>query len=251
VRTLPADKIFHVPGLSFDGISGVTPIQASKETFGHALAAQEFSSRFFSGDATPNGTLEHPGQMSDKAYERFQKSIKEGQSGLKGHHRLMLLEEGMKYAKMSMSPEDSQLLDTTKYSANQICGLFGVPPHMVGLLDRATFTNIEHQGQEFLTNCIYPWTKKWEEAINLRLVMEYERKKFYAEFVSDGYLRGDIAARTTYYSTALQNGWLSVNDIRRKENMNPVPGGDKYFRQLNLTALDAPNNDSGGKPDEN
>ena len=250
IRRLPAEKIYHVPGLSFNGISGTTPIQKARETFGNALAAQEYGSRFFSGDATPNGVAVHPGVMGDKAYKRLKESLQEGRKGLKGQHRIMLLEEAVQYTKVGLSPEDAQLLDSQKFSSNQICGMFRVPPHMVGIMDRATFSNIEQQSLEFMTGCIYPWTKKWEEAINLRLLMEAERGKFYAEFVSDGYLRGDIAARTVYYSTGLQNGWLSVNDIRRKENMNPVPGGDKYFRQLNLTALDSPQVNIGGKVNE-
>ena len=247
-QRLPAEKIFHVPGLSFNGISGTTPIQKSRESFGQALAAQEYGSRYFKNDANPGGVLKHPQSLSDEAFKRLKKTISENHEGLSNKHRFMLLEEGMSWEKVGLSPQDSQMLETTKYSGTQISGMFRVPPHMVGLLDRATFSNIEQQSIEFLTGGIYPWTKKWEEAIGLRLFMDFERPEYYAEFISDGYLRGDIAARTSYYSTGIQNGWLSVNDIRRKENMNPVAGGDKYFRQLNLTALDAPN---GGIVNEN
>ena len=235
--TFPKEKILHIRGLSMDGIMGVSPITYARETIGLGLAAQEYASRFFSGDGVPNGVAEHPGQMSDKAYTRFQESLKVGRSGVKGAHRLMLLEEGMKYAKVSLSPEDAQLLESRKFSVEEIARIYRLPLHKIQNMDKATFSNIEQQAIEFVTDSIRPWLVRIEQEINMKLLSEADKGTYFTEFLVEGLLRGDIKSRYEAYNIARNGGWMSANDIRRLENMNDIKNGDVYLVPLNMTPV--------------
>jgi hypothetical protein len=137
-------------------------------------------------------------------------------------------------------PEDAQFLETRKFTRSEIAGIYLVPPHKIGDLEHATFSNIEHQSLDFVVNTLRPWLVRWEQAISARLIGEVERKSIFAEFNVDGLLRGDIQSRYQAYSVARNWGWLSRNDIRRMENMNMIEGGDDYLTPLNMTTLGAP-----------
>lgn len=235
------DQIFHLKGLSFDGITGVSPIGQAREAVGLALATEEYGAKFFGNGARPGGVLEHPGTLKDP--EKLRESWNKVYQGTKNSHRVAVLEEGMKYHSIGIAPEDAQFLQTRKYQVNEICRIFRVPPHLVGDLERATFSNIEHQSIEFVQHTIRPWLVRWEQEISRSLLNDSERLLYYARFNVDGLLRGDFATRTQGYATARQNGWMSVNDIRKLEDMNPLTdeqGGNAYLVNGNMIPITQP-----------
>lgn len=241
------EQIFHVVGLGYDGIKGISPIDQAKEAVGLALATEEYGARFFGNGARPGGVLEHPGAVKDP--EKLRESWNKVYQGAKNSNKIAVLEEGMKYHEIGMSPEQSQFLETRKYQLNEICRIFRVPPHLVGDLERSTFSNIEHQSIEFVTHTIRPWLVRWEQAIYRSLLNEQERQLYFAKFNVDGLLRGDFATRMQGYATARQNGWMSVNEIRELENLNPIPpdkGGDDYLINGNMVGANQQNTGQGG-----
>lgn len=238
-RLLRAQEVMHIRGLSPDGIIGYNPIQLARQAIGLALATEEYGARFFGNGARATTVLEHPGKLSDTAYTRLQRSWEARHMGLENAHRVAILEEGMKVEQIGMAPEDAQFLQTRKFQKGEIASLFRIPPHMAGDLDKATFGNIEHMGIEFVVYTMRPWLVRWEQAIARDLLTEEERSRYFAEFLLDALLRGDMASRYQAYSIGRQNGWLSANDIRGFENLNPVPGGDVYLIPLNMVPADA------------
>lgn len=246
-RVLPASQVLHIPGLSFNGLVGHSPIAMAREAIGLGLAAQEFGARFFSNGAQIGGVLEHPGSLSDKAQENLRRSFEETHQGLSRAHRLMILEEGMKYAQTAIPPQDAQFLETRKFQVTEIARFFRVPPHMLADLERATFSNIEQQSIEFVTHTIRPWLVRWEQALKLKLITN---KQFFPEFLVDGLLRGDVKSRYEAYAIARQNGWMNVDEIREKENLNPLPDGQgkTYLVPLNMVPADQAGQGDGQAP---
>lgn len=233
-KVLSDYQVLHVPGFGYDGVSGRSMISLAREAIGLGLAAERYGGSVFGNGVVPGGVLEHPGQLSDEAYRRLQESWSGRHQGLANAQRLAILEEGMKYDKVGIPPEDAQFLETRRFQRSEIAGIFRVPLHMIGDLERATFSNIEQQSTEFLTNSLAPWLRRWEQRVARSLLVGRERERFYAEFLVDALLRGDTATRYAAYATGRQWGWLSVNDIRARENMNPVDGGDEYLVPLNM-----------------
>lgn len=231
---LPAERILHIHGLGYDGLVGYSPIHMARQAIGLAMATEEFGARFFKNDATPGGVLEHPGELSDSAHKRLQESWEEKHSGLEKSHRLAILEEGMKFKDIGIPPEDAQFLQTRKFQVIEIARMYRVPPHMIMDLERGTFSNIEHQSIEFVVHTIRPWLVRWEQRIKQDIFLPGERDTYFAEFLVDGLLRGDIKSRYEAYSIGRQNGWLSANDVRELENQNPIDGGDVYLIPLNM-----------------
>lgn len=245
---LKQEEVLHIPGLGFDGIKGYSPIHMAREAIGLALATEEFGSRFFANGARPGGVLEHPGVVKDP--EKLRKSWEEVYKGVKNSHKIAVLEEGMKYHEIGIPPEDAQFLETRKFQLNEICRIFRVPPHLVGDLERATFSNIEHQSIEFVVHTVRPWLVRWEQAITKCLLREGERKIYFPKFTVDGLLRGDFKARMEGYAIGRQNGWLSANDIRELEDMNPIPeeqGGDIYLVNGNMIPAKSAGEKKGGE----
>lgn len=228
--TLTDDQVLHVPGLSFDGLSGNSPITQARQSLGLAVAAEEFGARLFSNGIQLGGVLEAPGPLTDKAYLRLQAAM-ESRRGLSQAHREMILEEGLKWHQAAINPEDAQFLETRKFQRTEIAALFRVPPHMVGDLERASFSNIEQQSLDFEKHTMRTWIVRWEQEINRKLFPE---RDFFAKFSVDGLLRGDIKTRYDAYAVGRTNGWLSANDVRLLEDMNPIDGGDKYLVPLNM-----------------
>lgn len=237
-RVFSADRILHIHGLGFDGIQGYSPIQLARQAVGLGLATEEFGARFFGNDARPGMVLQHPGKLGDEAHKRLQKSWQTSHGGLDKSHRVAILEEGLTIKEIGIPPEDAQFLQTRKFQIAEIARLYRIPPHMLADLDRATFSNIEHQSLEFVIHSLRPWLVRWEQAIQHKLFTENERRQYFAEFLVDGLLRGDIKSRYEAYSIGRQNGWLSANDVRELENMNPVDGGDVYLVPLNMIPAD-------------
>ena len=235
---LPGDEVLHIPGLGFDGLVGYSPIAMAKNAVGMAMATEEYGASFFANGAAPGGVLEHPGVVKDP--QRVKDSWNSAYQGSNKAHKIAVLEEGMKYQTIGISPEQAQFLETRKFQINEIARIFRVPPHMVGDLEKSSFSNIEQQSLEFVKYTLDPWVVRWEQALQQALILPSEKGDYFVRFNLDGLLRGDYASRMTGYSTARQNGWMSTNDIRELENMNRIPaeeGGDLYLVNGNMTKL--------------
>lgn len=237
VRLQPAD-VLHIPGLGFDGVVGYSPIAMAKNAIGLSIATEEYGSKFFANGATPSGILEYPGTVKDP--ERVRESWNAGFGGSANAHKVAVLEEGMKYTPISISPNEAQFLETRKFQIDEIARIFRVPPHMVGDLDKSSFSNIEQQSLEFVKYTLDPWVMRWEQSITRRLFSPEEKRKYFVKFNVDGLLRGDYESRMRGYATARQNGWMSANDIRELENLDRIPpeaGGDLYLINGNMLPL--------------
>ena len=233
----PAD-VLHIPGLGFDGLVGYSPIAMAKNAIGLAIATEEFGAKFFANGATPGGILEHPGTVKDP--ERVRESWNNAFGGSGNAGKTAILEEGMKYTPISISPNEAQFLETRKFQINEIARIFRVPPHMVGDLEKSSFSNIEQQSLEFVKYTLDPWVVRWEQSIQRRLLNPEEKNGYFVKFNVEGLLRGDYASRMQGYSTARQNGWMSANDIRELEDLDRIPaedGGDLYLVNGNMLPL--------------
>lgn len=232
-----SDKdIIHVPGLSFDGEKGYSPIAIMAESMGLGLAAQKFGSRFFGSGANMDGVLEVPGKLSDQAFDRLRTSWNERYKGLSKSHNTAILEGGAKYQRIGIPPEDAQFLQTRKFQVAEVARMYGVQPHLLMDLDRATHNNIEHQGIEFVMFTLTPWIRRWEKEINRKLLRNY--KDMFVEFNITALLRGDSKARSDYYRTMFSIGAMNPNRIRQLENEPPYEGGDQYFAQGAYTKVE-------------
>jgi HK97 family phage portal protein len=234
---LQSFQVLHIPGFGFDGILGYDPLTMHREALGLTKATEEFGARFFGSGASMSGTLTRPvgaQRLSENSLKMLRESFSKMHSGLSNTHRVAILEDGMTYTSIGVPPENAQFLETRKFQRGEIASIFHVPPHMIGDLEHATFTNIEHQGIEFVTYCLGPWLRAWESEIHRKLIAPTEKRSLFAEFLVDGLLRGDTQARYQAYSVGRQWGWLSANDVRERENMNPVEGGDSYMVPLNM-----------------
>lgn len=240
---LPKERVLHITGLGFNGITGLSPIAMAREAIGLSLAAEEFGARFFGNGAKPGGVLEHPGKLSKEALEKLRTSWNQMHQGLSNQHRIAILEEGMTYKQIGIPPEDAQFLQTRKFQIEEIARIFRVPLHLIQNLEHATFSNIEHQSIDFVVHTIRPWIVRWEQAINWKLFGS--STKFFAEFNVDGLLRGDIKSRYEAYAIARQWGFMSVNEIRALENLNSIPNGDIYLQPLNM--VEAGKQEGGGE----
>ncbi len=237
VRLKPTD-VLHIPGLGFDGLVGYSPIAMAKNAIGMAIACEEYGAKFFANGATPGGLLEYPGTVKDP--EKVRESWNKGFGGSSNSNKVAILEEGMKYTPISISPNEAQFLETRKFQINEIARIFRVPPHMVGDLEKSSFSNIEQQSLEFVKYTLEPWLIRWEQAMARVLISPNDKAAFFIKFNVDGLLRGDYASRMSGYATARQNGWMSANDIRELENLDRIPaedGGDLYLINGNMTKL--------------
>ena len=235
---LSPHEVLHIPGLGFDGIIGYSPIAMAKNAVGMAIACEEYGAKFFANGAAPGGVLEHPGIVKDP--ERVRQSWNSVYQGSGNSHKVAVLEEGMKYTPIGISPEQAQFLETRKFQINEIARIFRVPPHMVGDLEKSSFSNIEQQSMEFVKYTLDPWVVRWEQTINRMLFSSEEKKSYFVKFNVDGLLRGDYQSRMNGYATARQNGWMSSNDIRELENLDKIPtelGGDLYLINGSMTKL--------------
>jgi HK97 family phage portal protein len=233
-RDLPPYRMLHVMGLGTDGMKGLSPIRLHAETIGVSIAATAFGGAFFGQGANVGGIVEHPGKLTIDGSTRLGNSLNAKYAGLGNAHRLILLEEGMKYTKVGIPPEEAQFIETLQFHIEDIARIFGVQLHKIGHLLRATNNNIEHQGIEFVTDTMLPWSVNWE--------MEYDRKLlkpgYYTKHSMEGLLRGDSAARAAFYRELSYISAISPNEIREKEDMNPYEGGDRYYVQANMVPAD-------------
>ena len=238
VRLKPSD-VLHVPGLGFDGLVGYSPIAMAKNAIGLAIAAEEYGSKFYANGAAPSGVLEHPGTLKDPG--KVRDSWSETFGGSANSHKIAVLEEGMKYTPISINPNEAQFLETRKFQINEIARIFRVPPHMVGDLEKSSFSNIEQQSLEFVKYTLDPWVSRWEQSMIRSLFSKEEKTNYFIKFNVDGLLRGDYESRMNGYAIGRQNGWMSANDIRELENLDRIPeekGGDLYLVNGNMTKLE-------------
>lgn len=237
VYLMPED-VLHVPGLGFDGLVGYSPIAMARNSIGMALACEEYGAKFFANGASPSGVLEHPGTIKD--ISRLRESWNSVYGGSKNAGKLAILEEGMHYAPISISPNEAQFLETRKFQVDEIARIFHVPPHMIGDLERSTFSNIEQQSLEFVKYTLNPWVCRWEQALTRALLSPREKREYFIKFNVDGLLRGDYQSRMNGYAVGRQNGWMSANDIRELENLDRIPaeqGGDLYLVNGNMIRM--------------
>ena len=259
-RTLKRSEILHVKGLTINGWLGISPIAYARESIGLSLATEKFGGQLFRNGAKMGGVLEHPGKLSDEAYNRVKNSFDAASSG-ENAHKTALLEEGMKFSKVSMNANDAQFLETRKYQRGEIAGIFRVPPHLIMDLERATFSNIEHMSLEFVQYSLMPWLTRIEKAIRRDVFSDQDKKTHTIKFNVAALLRGDAASRSAYYASGITNGWLTRNEARAMEYLNPLDGLDVPLMPLNLTdgseppaepaedlAEQAPNTPTGAKP---
>lgn len=235
---LKAEDVLHIPGLGFDGLIGYSPIAMAKNAVGMTLACEEYGASFFANGANPGGVLEHPGVLKDPS--KVRESWNSVYRGVSNAHKIAVLEEGMKYQQIGIPPEEAQFLETRKFQINEIARLYRIPPHMVGDLDKSSFSNIEQQSLEFVKYTLDPWVIRWEQSLQRSLLLPGEKGKYFIKLNVDGLLRGDYQSRMNGYAVGRQNGWLSANDIREMENMNPIPdeeGGNLYLINGAMTKL--------------
>ena len=222
------DSILRVDGLTLDGVQPVSVITYARESMGIGLAAEQYAGRVFSQDARPRGVVEVAGKLSKEGAALLADQWQQTYGGLSNAHKVAVLVEGAKFAPISVTPDDAQMLSSREFSVEDVCRWFGVPPHMVGSTAKVTSwgSGIEQLSIGFVTYTLLPWLKRWEQSIRRDLIFDKER--YFAEHVLDGLLRGDQESRYRAYAIGRQGGWLSANDVRRLENMNTIPSGDKY-----------------------
>lgn len=233
---LGPQNILHLRGLGSNGVTGFSPIALARQALGLAIAAQEYGARLFRNDTRPGGVLEHPGKLNDVAFKRLRESIEKQHQGLSNAHRMMILEEGMKWSQIGINPDDAQFLESRKFSVTEIARLFNIPPHFLRDLDRATFSNIEQQSTEFVIYSLRPWCVRLEQRFNVELLSQQDRVTNFVKFNVEGLLRGDTASRYNAYHVAKQDGWLNADEIRELEDLNPIPGGkgEDYWQPVNM-----------------
>lgn len=245
---LPADKgqagqeqiiknefILHIHGLSPNGLVGYDQVQLGKEAIGLGLAVEEFGNRFFGNGGNVSGVLEHPLELGEEGRKNLRQSFEETNSGLTNAHRLLILEEGLKYEQMGIAPDAAQFLETRKFNVNDIARLLRLPPHMLGDMSGSTNNNIEQQSLEFVKYSILPWVVRIEQTFWWKLLSEKDKRSFFAEFSLDGLLRGDLLSRTQALHIQRMDGIISANEWREIENMNAQEGdqGDVYYVPVN------------------
>ena len=227
-------EMLHFVGLSFNGLTGKSPLAVAREAVAIGLSAQEYGARFYSNGANTGGVITAPGRLNTEVIKRLKDSWNRANSGNSNAHGTAILEEGMKYEKIGLDPEAAQFLQSRKFQVNEIARIFRIPPsYLADLENSSTRANTEQQAIQFVRDCITPYVRRMEVELNRKLFREDE-PNLYAYFTMEGLMRGDQKARYEAYATARQWGWLSVNDIRDLENLNPVEGGDIYLQPLNM-----------------
>lgn len=238
--TVPSEDMLHIRGNSLDGIVGMSPIAWQRETIGHAIAAEKYGAAFFGNGAAPQGALTVPNTIGKEAADKLRADWKARFQGPENAHNLAIFDGGFDWKQIGMNNVDAQFVEERKWQNAEIYRIYRMPPHRVQDLERATNNNIEHQGLEYVEGCLMSIFERWCQALYRDLLLESEQAEYYFEFLPDALLKGDITARYTAYVQAFQNGWMSENDIRDRENMNRIKDGDKYYRPMNLQPIDMP-----------
>jgi len=235
---LDSSDVLHFKTITDDGVTGLSPIDQCAKALNWGVSLEEFGSTFFSNGAKPSSILQTDKALSDTALQRLKSSFNNNYAKLKNSNSTIVLEEGLTFKPISISPEQAQFLSSRQFSIEEVARIFNVPPHMLKDLSKSSFNNIEMQSQEFVTYTLMPYLTRIEQEMNLKLFRTNELGKTFVEFNVNGLLRGDVKSRTEAYKTAITNGYMSINEVRQKENMNSIEGGDKHFMQMNMTTID-------------
>lgn len=228
-----AENMIHVPGLGFDGLVGKSLIRMQAESLGINLSAQKFGSKFFQNGAHLGGILVHPGKLGPDGVKTLQTSWRGNHAGVDNVGHTAILQEGMKYERIGIPPEEAQFIQTRQFGNTEIAGWFKVPPHMIGDLSHGTFSNIEFQDTSFAKHSLVPWAVRIEQEFDRKTFRRQEEGRFYYKFNMNALMRGDSVARANYYQIMQKNANLSSNEVRELEDMNPYEGGDRYYVQAN------------------
>lgn len=241
-KTYRRDEMLFLRGMSPDGVTCYSPIRMAKEGIGLALAAEAYGATVFGNGSVPGGILEHPGELDETAYGRIRENWNDSHGGISNANRIAILEEGMKYNKIGISPDDAQFLTTRAFQVQEIGRWYRIPSMMLNLDGaNSTYASVEAFGLQFVMYTLYPWLVRWEKSISMQMLLPRERKELFAEHSITALLRGDTASRFNAYAIGRQWGWLSVNEIREFENMNPIENGDSYLTPLNMVESGQPN----------
>ena len=235
---LDSSDVLHFKTITDDGVTGLSPIDQCAKALNWGVSLEEFGSTFFSNGAKPSSILQTDRALSDTALQRLKTSFNNNYGKLKNSNSTIVLEEGLTFKPISISPEQAQFLSSRQFSIEEVARIFNVPPHMLKDLSKSSFNNIEMQSQEFVTYTLMPYITRIEQEMNLKLFRTNELGKTFIEFNVNGLLRGDVKSRTDAYKTAITNGYMSINEVRQKENLNSIEGGDKHFMQMNMTTID-------------
>lgn len=233
--TLPASDVLHLKLFPLDGVLGASPVSYARDAIGLGIATEQHGAGLFARGAAPGGVLSTDQKLDEESAERMRDTWEERHAGAANAGRVAVLEQGLKWQAIGMSSMDAQWLESRKYQRSEIAGIFRVPPHLIGDLERATFSNIEHQSLDFVVHTLMPYLTRIEQRIALQLLTPDERKTHFAKFAVGGLLRGDMQARSQFYTQMVHNGALSPNEIRELEDQNPREGGDVYLVPSNLT----------------
>jgi len=238
-RILDSEEVFHIPGLGFNGLKGLSVLATVQEALKLGMSAERFGANFFEQGTHPSAVLEMDGYVGQNRKE-YLAALKAGYQGLGKTHEVLLLEYGMKWKPLTMPLNDSQFLETRQFQKTEICGFYAVPPHKVAIHgENSNYSNLEQENASYVDSCLMRWITRFEANINTQLLTEKDRRVgYFAEFLVQGLLRGDSAARSEYYNKMFKIGAITPNEIREKENMNPIAGGDQAFVMLNLVPLD-------------
>lgn len=230
--------VFHLHGLGYNGLAGYSVISLARESMSLGLATERYGAGFFGNSSRPSGVLEHPQTLTDEAADRLRESWEEVHKGSGSSAKTAVLEEGMTWKSIAVPPEDAQFLQTRKFQVEEIARWYRVPPHKIAQMERSTFSNIEQQAIEFVTDTIVPWASRWEREADWKLLGRQQRSRMFTRYNVNGLLRGDTENRFKAYATGRQWGWLSINDVRRLEDMNPIPDGDDHLVPMNMVPAD-------------
>jgi HK97 family phage portal protein len=238
-RIFLSEEILHIPAFGFDGLIGYSRIALARNAIGLSISTEKFGSKFFSNGAQPGIVYKHPGELSDDAYAHLKESLDE-KAGVDEAHKPIILEEGMGIEKLGIDPDDAQFLETRKFQVGEIARIFRVPPHMIGDVDKSTSwgSGIDSQEQGYVNHTLRPWATRIEQHLNSRLLLKQDQDTLYYEHLMDALLRGDIAVRYEAYVKAINNGFMSRNEVREKENLNSRKGLDVMLIPANLTTVD-------------
>lgn len=237
-----SDELLVVRGMTLDGVNGITPITYAREAIGLSIAAEKHGARLFGNGARPGGVLSTPGSLKDEEVKSLRERWQEAYSG-ENSFKVAVLHGGLDFKPIGMSNEDAQYLETRKYQRSEIASLFRVPAHLINDLEKATFSNVEHLGLSFVVHSLQPWLVRWEQAIFRDLLTPAERGQYFAEHTVAGLLRGDVKSRYEAYGRGILDGWMTRNEARILENLNPIDGLDEPLQPLNMTRVG-----SDGKP---
>lgn len=230
---IPPEDMLHMRNMSVDGYLGLSPIACAQDVVGLALAAQQHGAVLFRQGGQISGVLKHPGRLSKEATDNIAESWRDTHAGVQNAHKIAVLEEGMSFEKIAITNEDAQFLQTRQFQVIDICRIYRVPPHKVGDYGRATFTNVEQQQLQYKDDCLTPHTDQLSGLMRDQLLFDDERDDYDICFDYTKMLQGDQLQRFQAYQVGLLNGFLNRNEVRAREGLNPIPGGDEYRVPLN------------------